>query len=1368
VLLRDRACRATGRRSHTRPTPRRRAGARCCLAIVLLLVLPVCARAAYIKRYTAITRGAITYTGNTLGLDKASDQNQPGTQGSIGAFSTLDTTQRVGNYPYGTTLQWTSNRSAAILRVPAGSTVLYAELIWSACYRTSNQNLTQYIGDAVSFHTPTGQFSVSPDAATAVTLTDPRFYVRSADVTSLVAAAGPGTYSVGRVPATRDRYENNNNNAGWTLAVIYENPAYQARHMTIFVGAELTNQDVSTLSSFSGFATPLTGPVRARMMVSATEGDVRWTGDQMLFGPTVATMAPVSGSRNPLTNFFTGQICDDDGLLDTTGTFGSRNHGTATPVSGARQGWDITSVDVSYAMSNGQTAAYARGTTNLDQYVINSIALQIDVGAPLFRLDTKTVDKPATYVGDTLTYTIELDNTQGTADATNVVFYDTPPPGTSFIPGTFTLDGVPMPAANPVTGVNVGTVPWGQTRTVTLQARVDYVPLSPNAARYDNIANWTYQWVSFPFLPPNNGEVTNDPPAVSRTYRLEPVKTVDSAVTPTVGTVLTYTVRVPNTGLLDTASTTLLDPIPEGTAYVPNSTYLNGTLVPDVNGEMPYANERPIGSPGDPAGVIVVGEEALITFQVEVLPGHPAIITNIAYIDPDGDGPGIAVDAVATTPPVSADLSVTKSDGSTTAVPGSPIQYAITVTNNGPDAVIAFKLIDTLPATLQSPTFTAGEGNYDPVTGNWTGLDLQNGESVVLTLNATVSPTARGTLVNSATVASAPGIQDPDPSNNTAWDTDILTPQADLAITKDDGQTYAPPGSAVSYTITVTNNGPSTLTSATVIDSLPPQLLNPEFSPSEGVYNPDSGLWNGLSLSAGESITLTLTGTVSAGATGTLVNSVTVSPPAGVSDPVPGNNTATDTDTIGTAPNAAISGTVYEDANHNSDLDGGETGTGLAGLYVKLVPSGGGDALQAVEVSAATGEFLFADVPAGHYTLVLDDNATLTDTTPYLPPGWVGTEHPGQTISGISLQGTDLTGQDFGLWHGGKLSGSVFRDDGAGAGTPNDGVQNGGEVGLAGVTVELIDDAETSVIVGTQTDANGDYTLWVPSSATEGWLKVRETNPPDHDSVGGAVGNSGGTYTRATDITRFHYVPGTVYEGLDFADVPQNTLVPNGAQSAAPGAVVLYPHTFTAGTGGTVSFSTAQVGTPALPGWAPVLYHDLNGDGVLDPGEPTLTGTLTLTAGEEVHLILKETIPADAPEGAQDVVTITATFTYVNATPALEATHSVFDLTIVLPVLELELAKSVDKAQALPGEVITYTLTYSNPGDRSVGNIVITDATPGYTTYVGATYGTLPADLTACTVAGPAVGETGTVTWTFTGSLAAGQSGTLTYQVRVD
>ena len=46
---------------------------------------------------------AITFIGNTLGLSKQSNQNNAGTSDAIGAFSTTDTTQKVGNYPNGTT-----------------------------------------------------------------------------------------------------------------------------------------------------------------------------------------------------------------------------------------------------------------------------------------------------------------------------------------------------------------------------------------------------------------------------------------------------------------------------------------------------------------------------------------------------------------------------------------------------------------------------------------------------------------------------------------------------------------------------------------------------------------------------------------------------------------------------------------------------------------------------------------------------------------------------------------------------------------------------------------------------------------------------------------------------------------------------------------------------------------------------------------------------------------------------------------------------------------------------------------------------------------------------------------------------------------
>ena len=85
----------------------------------------------YLLRYGNTAAGAVTFTGNSLGLNKANNVNGPGNVGSIGAFITLNTNLQVGTYPRGTTLNWSNNSSAAVLRMPTNSTVLYAELIWS-------------------------------------------------------------------------------------------------------------------------------------------------------------------------------------------------------------------------------------------------------------------------------------------------------------------------------------------------------------------------------------------------------------------------------------------------------------------------------------------------------------------------------------------------------------------------------------------------------------------------------------------------------------------------------------------------------------------------------------------------------------------------------------------------------------------------------------------------------------------------------------------------------------------------------------------------------------------------------------------------------------------------------------------------------------------------------------------------------------------------------------------------------------------------------------------------------------------------------------------------------------------------------------
>ncbi len=126
----------------------------------------------FIQRYSDVKKGGIVFCGNTLGLSKAADQNQPGTEGSIGAFTSLNT--NFGNFPAGgTTLDHASNGSFANLNLPADSTILRAELVWGGLYRSSTNNISNLLNISITFTTPQGQFSVLPDPATAQTFDIP-------------------------------------------------------------------------------------------------------------------------------------------------------------------------------------------------------------------------------------------------------------------------------------------------------------------------------------------------------------------------------------------------------------------------------------------------------------------------------------------------------------------------------------------------------------------------------------------------------------------------------------------------------------------------------------------------------------------------------------------------------------------------------------------------------------------------------------------------------------------------------------------------------------------------------------------------------------------------------------------------------------------------------------------------------------------------------------------------------------------------------------------------------------------------------------------------------------------------------------------
>ncbi len=237
-----------------------------------------------------------------------------------------------------------------------------------------------------------------------------------------------------------------------------------------------------------------------------------------------------------------------------------------------------------------------------------------------------------------------------------------------------------------------------------------------------------------------------------------------------------------------------------------------------------------------------------------------------------------------------------------------------------------------------------------------------------------------------------------------------------------------------------------------------------------------------------------------------------------------------------------------------------------------------------------------------------------------------------------------------------------------------------------------------------------------------------------------------------------------------------NTVAPDNAQTATPGTTVFDAHTFNAGSAGNDSFSTTAVATPAVAGWTQVIYRDSDCSGTLNGTEAStpLSGAVAVAAGATVCIIVADNIPAAAPFNSQNVISVTSTF---NSTQTITRT----DTTTVAAsgASALQLAKAVRNVTqgtpagtsntAKPGDVLEYSITYSNPAGGALTSIVVTDATPAFTTFVSAACGApLPAGITSCTVTTqPAVNASGTVVWTLAGSLPAGGSGTVLYQVRV-
>ena len=522
---------------------------------------------------------------------------------------------------------------------------------------------------------------------------------------------------------------------------------------------------------------------------------------------------------------------------------------------------------------------------------------------------TKTDSPDPVIAGNNLTYTINFVNNGPNAAGATVT--DATPAGTTFVSASVTTGtgwGITSPAVGGTGNVVFSKALVAKDETAVFSIVVKVNSSVANGSTINNSATAATTGATDPVPGNNTGTAST---SVIAQADLSITKT-DGVTEKVPGTGVTYTITVTNNGPSDANGVSVADTFPSDLTGVTFTSVPAGGATGNTasgSGNINDTLNMPTGSS------VTYTVNATVKSSATGTLSNTATVTAPAGVTDPNTANNSATDSDTLTP--QADLSITKTDGVTSAVPGNTVTYTIVVSNSGPSDAPGTAVADTFPSDLTGVTFTSvaaggATGNTASGSGNISDtLSVPSGGSVTYTVSATVKSSATGSLSNTATVTAGAGVTDPTPGNNSATDTDTLTPQADLSITKTDGATSAVPGTPVTYTITVTNNGPSDAPGTAVADTFPGTLSGVTFTSvaaGGATGNTASGSGNisdTLNLPSGGSVTYTVHANIASSATGSLSNTATVTAGAGVTDPTPGNNSATDTDTL--TPSADVS-----------------------------------------------------------------------------------------------------------------------------------------------------------------------------------------------------------------------------------------------------------------------------------------------------------------------------------------------------------------------------------------------------------------------------------------------------------------------------
>ncbi|MGN7821383.1 gliding motility-associated C-terminal domain-containing protein [Chitinophaga sp. 22536] len=475
---------------------------------------------------------------------------------------------------------------------------------------------------------------------------------------------------------------------------------------------------------------------------------------------------------------------------------------------------------------------------------------------------TKEILEQGPYIaGQPLVYRIVITNA-GPSNATGVKITDPLPAGFTASSVTVTNTGAAQITQNNSTNTNIDVtadIPTGNaTITITVSGKIN--------SSFDGDLTNTVTAVS-PVVPdPDGATATVTVPVIRRPY-FEVAKSAPA--TAVAGEAITFGIIARNTGLGDARAAVLTDVISSKLSNVSWTATATGkaTIISGATGtgnNLRIVADYPGGDTPADTGKVYISVTGTVNASAT------GSIDNVATVTPTetsvgsvnsnttntiiSSTPGLVIDKSRTTPVI--------------AIAGTPVQYVITLINNGPSDAVGTVITDAVPAAVQQVQWTAtaqgsaavtaggsGTGNQIRVTGN-----IPAGSSNIITIRVSgvISADYSGTLSNTATATPA------EPGVPSVSDTDVATVQKTVKLTiVKNGPATAIPGGQISYTIDVENEGPSNSTATTITDVVPAALYNVSWTASviSGTANITSGATgtgNQLSVTANMAATATI------------------------------------------------------------------------------------------------------------------------------------------------------------------------------------------------------------------------------------------------------------------------------------------------------------------------------------------------------------------------------------------------------------------------------------------------------------------------------------------------------------------------------